>query len=401
MTHIDGARLLTDLRDLARFGQVSTGVTRLPFSSDDLSAREWLRARMAAAGLAASIDPYGNVYGAVPGAGPAVLIGSHTDTVPQGGWLDGALGVMYGLEIARARLEQGQRDVDVVSFMDEEGTYLSFLGSRTFCGGMTDQELERTKGPGGRALAEVIRERKSFGAPARLDRDRHVAYLEAHIEQGPRLEAAQQRIGVVSAIVGIHRYRVSVEGQANHAGTTPMSMRRDAGATLIGIAAEVPQRFAAEAGAETVWNIGSMSFSPGVTNVVPAAATMSVEFRDTDVKILDKLDGVLQDIAAAHSRARRLPVETSLVMRAEPVKMDERMAQAIATAAQGRGEAARIMASGAGHDAQILAQCLPAAMLFVPSIGGRSHTVTENTRDEDIVLGCQVLADAVERILTP
>ena len=242
MARIDGARLLTDLRDLARFGQVSTGVTRLPFSSDDLSAREWLRSRMAAAGLAASIDPYGNVYGAVPGAGPTVLIGSHTDTVPQGGWLDGALGVMYGLEIARARLEQGQRDVDVVSFMDEEGTYLSFLGSRTFCGDMTDQELERTKGPGGRGLAEVVRERKSFGAPARLDHGRHVAYLEAHIEQGPRLEAAQQRIGVVSAIVGIHRYRVSVEGQANHAGTTPMSMRRDAGATLIGIAAEVPQR---------------------------------------------------------------------------------------------------------------------------------------------------------------
>jgi N-carbamoyl-L-amino-acid hydrolase len=307
---------------------------------------------------------------------------------------------MYGLEIARARVEDGKSGVDVASFMDEEGTYLSFLGSRAFCGGMADEEVERTKGPGGRPLAEVIRERRPLGTPARLDPDRHVAYLEAHIEQGPRLEAAQQRIGVVSAIVGIHRYRVSVEGQADHAGTTPMNMRKDAGAVLIGVANEVLHRFAGEAASDTVWNIGSISFAPGVTNVVPAGATMTVEFRDTDVALLERFDALLQDIVAAHSRKSERPAKTSLVMRVEPVTMDGALAEALATAARGRGETPKVMPSGAGHDAQVLAKRLPAAMLFVPSIGGRSHTVAENTRDEDIVVGCQVLADAVDRILT-
>ncbi len=399
MVGIHGERLLKDLHDLAQFGKCGSGVTRLPFSPEDLAAREWLHGRLKEAGLTASIDCYGNVYGAGPGAGRSVLIGSHTDTVPQGGWLDGALGVMYGLEIARARIEEGKQGVDVASFMDEEGTYLSFLGSRAFCGLMIDQELERTKGPGGRSLAEVIRDRKSLGMPARLNPERHAAYFEAHIEQGPRLEVAKQRIGVVSAIVGIYRYRVSVEGQADHAGTTPMGMRKDAGAVLIAIAHEVLERFAAQAGSDTVWNIGSISFAPGVTNIVPAGATMTVEFRDRNTGLLEKVDKLLQDIAAAHGRRSGRPVDTSLVMRVEPVTMDGTLVEAIAAAARGRGETPKVMPSGAGHDAQVLAKHLPAAMLFVPSIGGRSHTVTENTREEDIVVGCQVLADAVEQVL--
>ena len=221
MIEIDPQRLMADLRKLATFGAVGTGVYRPAFSEADIAARRWLEARMREAGLEAEIDRYGNVYGRSPAASKAVLIGSHTDSVPKGGWLDGALGVIYGLEIARASLERASgAAVDVISFQDEEGRYMPLLGAKSFCGMLRDDDP---------ALAAIGASRFST-APARLDPARHRAYLEAHIEQGPKLEAARRRIGVVTGIVGIRRVRVTAHGQADHAGTTPMAMRKDAAA---------------------------------------------------------------------------------------------------------------------------------------------------------------------------
>jgi len=227
---IDAARVLTDLRALARFGAHGTGVSRPAFSAADIAARRWLAARFAEAGLAAHMDGVGSVLGRDVRAGIVLLAGSHSDSVPAGGWLDGALGVIYALETARA-WRRARPDsavgIDVISFADEEGTYAACLGSQTFCGTIDDVAWRSD------ALRTALAAAGLSGRPDhRLDADRHKAYLEAHIEQGPRLEAAQVDVGVVVGIVGVRRLQVCFAGRADHAGTTPMAMRRDAGAAL-------------------------------------------------------------------------------------------------------------------------------------------------------------------------
>ena len=224
---IDADRLLADLRALAEFGRCGSGVHRPFLSTEDREARHWLVDRMRDAGLDARIDGVGSVYGRCRGVGErALLIGSHTDSVPRGGWLDGALGVVYGLEIARARSEAGEPEllgVDVISFADEESAFLELAGSRAFCGSLSDADIDAARNREGVQLAAALAEAGWAEHPrARLDPSRHVAYLEAHIEQGPRLEAAGRRIGVVTSLVGIRRIQVTFSGQADHAGTTPM-----------------------------------------------------------------------------------------------------------------------------------------------------------------------------------
>ena len=398
MLRVNGERLLADLRQLAQFGQVGTGVNRVALSKTDLDARQWLARRMQDAGLAAQMDQVANVYGRYPGAGGALLIGSHTDTVPNGGWLDGALGVIYGLEIARAAIESAASPalgVDVISFQDEEGTYLPFLGSRTFCNDLSEAELDTAKS-GAQSLRAALAGIPASPAAARLDRERHVCYLEAHIEQGPRLEAAQRRIGVVSGLVGIRRLRIASHGRADHAGTTPMGMRNDAGAVLFNLASRIAQEFPRLGAGDTVWNIGSMVLRPGAANVVPSEAEMVVEFRDIDSGILDRLEQHVR--AWINELSGRSPIEVHSLARLTPTPMADAFVDVLASAAKTRGEQPMHMASGAGHDAMIMARFIPAAMLFVPSIGGRSHDVTEDTAEADIVFGCEVLAEAVDRL---
>ncbi|MDC7789978.1 M20 family metallo-hydrolase [Rhodoplanes sp. TEM] len=400
MPAIRGDRLLDDLRTLARFGGLAPGVDRIALSADDLAARRWLVDRLAAAGLDAGMDRLGNVLGRDPRAARAILVGSHSDTVPRGGWLDGAMGVIYGLEIARAFREAGGGPVgiDVVSFQDEEGTYLPFLGSRAFCGTLKDGEIDAARAEDGRTLADALAPLAGEPAPFRLDPTRHVAFLEAHIEQGPRLEASGQKIGVVTGITGIRRFRITATGAANHAGTTPMGMRRDAGAALVRLAAWIGETFPALGGPETVWNIGAMTFRPGAANVVPGEAEMAVEMRDLDVAILDRMEAALAERVAGESRdgVAIAMVRTTLVA---PTVMGREIVAALSAAAVAAGHPPVLLPSGAGHDAMEVGRVLPAGMLFVPSIGGISHHVAENTADADIVLGCQVLADAISRLM--
>jgi beta-ureidopropionase / N-carbamoyl-L-amino-acid hydrolase len=393
---IDGPQLLRDLRELATIGGVETGVERLAFSPDDVAARRWVAARMAAAGLEASTDRYGTVYGRAVGASRAVLIGSHTDTVPRGGWLDGALGVAYGLAIARAaagRLPDGF-GVDVLNFQDEEGTYLPCLGSLSFTGELDDAAVTRARDRAGTPLRDAIARAGFPDLDVRLDPDRHVAFLEAHIEQGPRLEAGGLDIGVVTAIVGIRRLRIRAHGRADHAGTTPMDMRADAGMALFRLANRIADGFAAVGGAGAVWNIGSIALQPGAANVVPASAEMVVEFRDVSDATLDRLEEALRSWAADLP----VPVEADVIARIRPTPMDARLGDAMEAAAHAGGATTLRMPSGAGHDAMVLARRLPSGMLFIPSIGGRSHDVVEDTAEDDIVRGCQVLADTVLRL---
>jgi len=398
--HIKGDRLLSDLRELAMIGKFQTGVDRVAFSAADIEARRWLLAKLQAAGLDASMDQVGNVLGRYPNVASAVLVGSHTDTVPKGGWLDGALGVVYGLEIARSAVEAGERlttGIDVVSFQDEEGTFLPFLGSRSFCADVTDEEIAQCRSRDGTPLTQALAGFTHEAPPLQLDRARHVCFLEAHIEQGPRLEAAGRCIGVVSAIVGIRRFRIRALGRADHAGTTPMVGRSDAGAELIKLAVWIGEEFSRLAGPDTVWNIGRIEFHPGAANVVPAEAELLIEFRDTRADTLDAIESrLLERVSAPQNRTCK--IEAEQLARIPPTAMANDLIELIQRAAAAAGEQAMLMPSGAGHDALVLACFIPAAMMFVPSIGGRSHDVSENTSDADIVRGCEVLASIISAV---
>ena len=396
-------RLIADLRELATIGKFETGVDRPAFSRDDMRARAWLRDKLDAAGLSARIDDAGNVYGEMTKAARAVLVGSHTDTVPKGGWLDGALGVIYGLEMARCFAENGLVNgmgLDVISFQDEEGTYLSLYGSRTFCDEDVTSEVAVARGQDGTTLHDAI---NSAGikdnAPCRLDRRRHLAYFEAHIEQGPRLETTGKKIGVVTAIVGIRSYRIAFHGQADHAGTTPMAMRRDAGAAALAFGAALAEKFRALGSPDSVWNIGSATFKPGAANVVPDEAQLVFQFRNSSLDILDKLEQAAHATAGQCAHAHRATFDLTRIFEKQPTAMDPRLVGLIEQAATASATPALAMPSGAGHDAMTLAKYVPSAMLFVPSIGGRSHHVSEDTAEGDIILGAQVMLDAIELLV--
>jgi beta-ureidopropionase / N-carbamoyl-L-amino-acid hydrolase len=400
MIRINGKRLLADLRELASIGGFKTGVDRVALSAKDIEARRWLVDKLTAAGLQASMDRVGNVLGRDPKAKQAILIGSHTDTVPKGGWLDGALGVGYALEIARSAIEANEphaTGVDAISFEDEEGTYLPFLGSRSFFGDLEADEIAAAKSKDGALLAAALAMIATESPPHRFDAGRDVCYLEGHIEQGPRMEAGGNRIGVVTGLVGIRRFRVLSHGSANHAGTTPMAMRKDAGAALIALAAGIDEDMRRHAGPDTVWNIGNMIFRPGAANVVPSEGEMLLEFRDIDAAVMDRLaERFLARVAEADRGPVRIEVEATASL--APTALAPNLGAAIAQAAAARGETPVSLPSGAGHDAMVVARYMPAAMMFIPSIGGISHDITENTSDEDIVFGCEVLADAVSQL---
>ncbi len=404
MTAIDGARLLDGLRELRTFGASGTGVVRPMFSDQDIAARRWLRDRMEAIGLDAVIDGVGNVFGRSRNDGPALVLGSHSDTQPEGGWLDGAMGVMDAIEVAHALgsdPETAHLAIDVAAWADEEGTYASCLGAKGFVG-QVDEELLACRNVDGESVAEAI-ERVGLGSARRatFDPSRHIGYLEAHIEQGPYLEEAGNRIGVVTSIVGIRSVTITFEGEQNHAGTTPMTRRRDAAAAMFRFGALFDELLASAAGPTSVWTIGRVTVEPGAPSIVPGFAEVAVQFRDQRDDVLDRmLDAVL---ATADEIDRSGPVRVVAHPGEAPIAptvMDVALMTHLATAADQRAPGAWVeMPSAAGHDAMVLAHHLPCAMLFIPSIGGVSHDFAEESDDDDIVLGCQVLADATASIL--
>jgi beta-ureidopropionase / N-carbamoyl-L-amino-acid hydrolase len=393
---IDADRLLGDLHALRKIGEYKTGVHRPTYSPEDVQSRHWLAAQMTEAGLEPEIDGIGNVIGRAHGDGPKLLLGSHIETQPHAGWLDGALGVMYGLEVARA-LGSG---IDVAAWADEEGHFGSFIGSRSFCGLLSEAEIDQCHNRDGVTLREALAQAGFAGRPrALVDPARYRGYLEAHIEQGAELEDSGKRIGIVTAIVGSHRFRIVFEGVQNHAGTTRMAIRKDAGVALVKLAAAIYERFPQVAGERTVWTTGRITLDPGAPSIVPGRAEMLFQFRDTDPAMLKSLDTELEKLVADAARG---PCRVSITERGQstPQAMDSGFRDALERAAERHAPGQHVrMPSGAGHDAQILAERMRSAMLFVPSIGGISHHYAENTKSEDIVLGCQVFADAAAEIL--
>ncbi len=403
MPAIKPDRLLGDLHKLRSFGTYKTGVHRPTYSTEDVAARQWFADQCTAAGLDTVIDGIGNILGKSQAAGAKALSGSHLESQNHAGWLDGALGCVYALEAARAIKEAGgDAGVDVVVFADEEGHFGSFLGSKSFTGLLTEETIDKARDKtSGTPMREALRAAGYAGRPRiEIEPARYQAFFEAHIEQGDSLEMGALKIGVVTAIVAIWQYGITVTGEQNHAGTTSMLRRRDAGLALIKLLNAIDKRFPEICGPRTVWTTGRITLDPGSHSIIPGRAEALFQLRDADPAVLDRLHAELNELIAAANRVSRCTFELSVISQSTPAVMDERLMAALDASAERHapGKHTR-MPSGAGHDAQWLARKLPAAMMFVPSINGISHHWSENTSDEDIVLGAQVFTDGIAEAL--
>ena len=343
---------------------------RVAGSEADREARRWVAAALRRTGCDVEEDAVGNVLGRpAAGAGPWLLVGSHTDTVPAGGRLDGAYGVVAGIEVRRALVEAGHpaaAQLAVVDFADEEGVAGGGLvGSRRLC------------------------------ASPRVGEFR--AYLELHIEQGPRLEAAGLDLGVVEGIVGIDRWDVRFEGEANHAGTTPMTARRDAGAAAGRLMAALPDLLAT-VDPDMVGNVGQLSLEPGAPNVVPGKAELVVELRALEPASLELASSRVEEEARAAAGRFRCDVAVRRRSSTPPVRMASSVVAALRHACQATERPWQPMVSGAGHDAGVMAAHMPAGMLFVPSKGGVSHSPAEDTDPFHLALGVEALLGALLRL---
>jgi beta-ureidopropionase / N-carbamoyl-L-amino-acid hydrolase len=404
-SRVDGGRVLADLNALREMGPYKTGVHRPTLSEPHVRSLKWLAAKLADAGLSATIDGIGNVLGTSPASGPKLLAGSHLESQNYAGWLDGPLGVVYALEAARvinADPAVGGA-IDVAAWCDEEGHFGHMLGSRSYAGQVSEADIDAARDrTSGRPLREALRDAGLAVRPRMtVEPGRHAGYLEAHIEQGDTLESGGLAIGVVTSIVGIWEYRITFVGQQNHAGTTRMAVRRDAGLALARFCVAIDDRFAALAGPRTVWTVGRITLDPGAPSVIPGRADMLLQMRDEDPAVIARLEDLVRTMAGEVTAAGRCSATVERLRTGAPARMDSTFQQAIeaASAAFAGGRSLR-MPSGAGHDAQILATVMPAGMLFVPSIGGISHHWSENTSDADIVTGAQVFVDACRRILS-
>lgn len=405
MPKINPERLLSDLRRFAQFGAYRTGVHRPTYSKEDMSSRRWLAQQYQAVGLQTHIDGVGNVFGMPRSERRALLIGSHAESQNYAGWLDGALGVIYGLEIARTFGETSDcagLSIAPCAWADEEGHYVSMLGSRSFVGDIEHEEIDRAANVDhGLPLRDALNAAGLTGVPRSLvNPERYIGYLEGHIEQGDTLEACGKRIGIVTSIVGTWQYSIVFFGMQNHAGATRMAIRKDAGVAAARLAMAIAERFPEVAGPRSVWTAGRITLEPGGPDIIPGKAEMLFQFRDAQMPVLNRLDAVLRELVEDTARKTGCSAVIQQTEAGAPSDMNPAFQQALESAAANCAPGAHIrMPSGASHDAQVVARKISAAMLFVPSIDGISHHWSENTADADLVLGCQVLADAAELIL--
>jgi N-carbamoyl-L-amino-acid hydrolase len=408
---INPDRFKADFDALAQIGATGDGGVNRPALGDaHLGARRWFLERAAAAGLETCVDSAGN-HSAILRARtlkrphsntPTLLLGSHLDSVPNGGRFDGALGTLAALEVLRsvkdANLDLAV-DLEAIDFTDEEGTLVGLLGSSALAGTLTQETLAAPRG--GRAALEAGLARAGLTEAgllaAKRDPARLAGYLELHIEQGPRLAQSALAIGVVSGIVGITSYRLRFHGAANHAGTTPMETRLDAGlgaSTFLLTAREMVVRDYPGC----VVNVGQMQFKPGGFNIIPGAADLALEFRSEDPARLAELETALLSLAHLVARQYGLTHTAEPLGSCTPAPMSQRPQAALAAAAESLALTHTAMPSGAGHDAQSLAPLTEAGMLFIPSQGGISHSPREFSDWQACVNGANVLLRAALKL---
>jgi hydantoinase/carbamoylase family amidase len=395
-----------DLAELALIGSSPEGgIDRIAWSPELFAAYDWVARLMAEDGLEVKVDVAGNLIGSWNvGHGAAVVVGSHLDTVPHGGALDGALGVVAGIHAVRLLRERGlvpPRPLRIIAFMDEEGTRFdtALFGSRAFAGDDLSALGERLDESGislREAMASAGYDHRELGS-ARGIAAVH-AYLELHIEQGPVLAADGIAVGAVTSIVGLRRFQVELVGSANHAGTTPMELRRDAlaGAARISLAVRdfVRRRH------DLTANVGKLSIEPGGANVVPGRAEFTIDVRAPDAAGIAEVEQFVWETIESIARDERLESRVELTLSLDPVQFDPSLIEATERAAAAEGASCRRIESGAGHDAMVLGQHVPTGMIFVPSDGGVSHSPDEYTPPANLELGTRVLATCLQDVLS-
>ena len=398
-------RIIEDIETMATFvDRTKPGWTRRAFTPWHDQGREWLRQEMLSWGMEVEIDAASNLIGRIVGSDPhipPIMIGSHTDTVTGGGKFDGIAGVLAGLEIGRRLKETGtvlRHTLEIVDFTAEEPSEfgISTIGSRGMVNNLTEEMLDR-RDMTGLSLREAIK--RAGGDPDRIAEQARkkgdvALYLELHIEQGPVLEQTNNKLGVVTGIVGIHRYRVIVEGKENHAGTTPMDMRSDALTGASQLILELESLCRGSFVEPVVGTVGKLHVEPNAANVIPGRAVFELEVRSLDTGLLEQLMARLQRRAAEIGEERKLKISIDNLSKSEAIHVDEKVQDVIAKACRAIAPTV-FLPSGAGHDANQLAKITPIGMIFVPSRDGRSHCPEEWTDYADISLGVEALARAL------
>lgn len=401
---IDAARLAARLDALAQIGAIADGgVCRLALSDEDRRGRDLVVSWMRDLGLAVSIDAIGNVIGVRAGseAGAPVMAGSHIDTVRTGGRYDGNLGVLAGLEVIAVLNDAGivtRRPLAVAFFTNEEGARFSpdMMGSLVYVGGLALEEALATVGIDGVSVGDSLSE-IGYAGPAPCAKPSAHAYIELHVEQGPVLEAEAIELGAVESVQGISWTEFTVHGVANHAGTTPMRLRHDAGYVACAIASEARQ-IAREMGGNQVATVGAIDLAPNLVNVIAYKAVFTVDLRNTDEAALQHAENRLHAYAREVAGAEGVEISSRRLARFEPVAFDPATIALVEETARTLGFSVKRMPSGAGHDAQMLARVCPAAMIFVPSVGGISHNVKEYTTPAQLEAGANVLLHTLLRL---
>ncbi len=406
---VDSRRLRDDLASLAQIGRSpSGGIHRTAFSAADAQARQWYRDRCDAAALDLTLDGLGNMFAQQAGTPtdvPAVWTGSHIDTVPDGGPLDGALGTVAALECVRRLAEAGielARPVRSVVFADEEGNYSHLFGSYGVAYGYDEATLSAMTGRNGDLLTDALADwpwRSGEATQTQVEPASIHAFVELHIEQGPHLEASGTQIGVVTSIVGLGGGRLDFHGRADHAGTTPMHLRRDALRAAGALLVELP-RVAASVSPNAVITCGLLHLEPGGANIVPRLASLTLDFRDPERTCLSQLAGAIE--AAARQAATEHDVDFTWHPETviDPVPMDAGVREVIHHAANGCRLSNITIAAGAGHDSQNMARLAPTGMIFVPSKDGRSHSPAEHTDFEYLEQGANTLLATLLQLAT-
>jgi beta-ureidopropionase / N-carbamoyl-L-amino-acid hydrolase len=401
---LDGELLIKQLRELGEIGADAEvgGRTRIALTDDERAGRDLVVKWMRELDLEVRFDRIGNIFGTLrsntgDGNQRPLMIGSHIDTVKNAGALDGCYGVLAGLAVVRAFRAAGikpDRSITVGAFTNEEGIRYQpdMMGSLVYAGGMSAEEALNTVGIDGTRLGDEL---TRIGYAGDLEPGAIVPheYLELHIEQGPILEAENIRIGVVESLQGISWQRITVQGNANHAGTTPTRLRHDAG--WVAAAVQTFLRELAVSTGTTLATIGMLHIEPNVINVIPRKAVFTVDLRDPDELRLQDAERRLAAFLAEVAEKEGVKISTERLVRFEPVVFNPQLADAIEASAEKMGFSHRRMTSGAGHDAQMIARIAPAAMIFVPSRGGISHNPREHTDDSQLVDGANVLLDVV------
>lgn len=406
---VDYGRLKRNLETLADIGKRDDrGIYRMAFTDADMRARRWLLERLEEAGLKAWMDGAGNVFGRLSRPEiddqPALLVGSHTDTVPGAGRLDGALGVIAGLECVLCLAREPEaltHPVELVSFSDEEGRFGGLFGSQALSGDLTPERIHTAADLDGVSLIKAM-ERHGLDPFAALEARRRpedfLAYLEMHIEQGPVLDKLGKQIGLVESITGLQKWAVRLLGEADHAGTTPMPMRRDAFGGLAEFAGEIPRILEEHGGEHSVATIGRVECFPGAANTVPGRVDFSLDVRDVGQQTLEELGDAIRRALQAIARRRGLMFEFDVISEVAPVACEPKLVDVAEEVARELGLDAMRMISGAAHDAQIVGGLTRIGLIFVPSKGGRSHSPAEWTHWADIEAGTALLLNTIAKL---